>query len=126
MTGVLCLILQRMFQTNRYGLVLSLSIGVVFLACRAGAQAPLVVNGVADRGIYTDSVSLNVPSISGHTYSIQLDGSAIAPDVSVAVTRMDYHEVSVTRTNVASGAVSNRVVRFIVRSSNRGSPETGL
>lgn len=126
MDGVLCLILPRMFQTNRYGAVLSLSIGVVFLACRAGAQAPLVVNGVADRTTYTDSVTVSVPSTAGYIQSILLDGSPLPPDLSVPVNRMDYHELLVSRTNVASGAVSNRLVRFIVRSSNRGSPETGL
>ena len=46
-------------------------------------------------------------------------------DVTNWVSSVDYHEVSVARTNIATGAVSNRLVRFIIN-SERGAPEKGL
>ena len=90
------------------------------------AQAPLEVTGVNDRGIYTDSASFSVPALSGYNYYVLLDGVRVPADATNVIRKVDYHEISVTRTNIATGEVTNRLVRFIIRSSNRGSPETGL
>jgi hypothetical protein len=95
------------------------------------AQASLDVVGISDRGTYTDSASFRVPVVGGYTYVVLLDGNAVPVDVSYAVNKADYHELFISRTNIASLGVSNRLVRFIVNSSNRGSagqgfPEQGL
>ena len=42
------------------------------------------------------------------------------------ITRMDYYDLMVWRTNVSSSEVTNTLVRFIVMASDRGSPERGL
>jgi hypothetical protein len=90
------------------------------------AQAPFPINGVADRSIYTSAVTLRVPSTAGHTYGVLLDGAAIPTDVDVTVNQADYHELSATRTEAGTGTVTNRLVRFIVRASDRGTTEDGL
>ena len=41
------------------------------------------------------------------------------------VNQADYHEVVISRTNLSTLAVSNRLVRFIVRASDRGTTEDG-
>ena len=97
-----------------------------FAAVAVQAQAPLTIDGVTDKSTYTDSVSLRVPSADGYTYSVQLDGDPIPTDASIAVNRMDYHELAVSRTNTTTGAVATNLVRFILISSERGSPEKGL
>ena len=89
-------------------------------------QAPLTVDGVTDKSTYTGSVSLRIPSNNGYTYSVQLDGVPIPTDVTIAVDRMDYHQLAVSRTNWTTGAQATNLVRFIVVSSERGSPEKGL
>ena len=90
------------------------------------AQAPLTVNGVTDKSTYTGSVSLSVPSTNGYTYRVLLDGLSIPTDVPCVVNQMDYHELNLSRTNIATGAVATNRVRFIVISAERGSPEKGL
>lgn len=100
--------------------------GLMMCALAAGAQAPLTINGVTDKSTYNDSVTLQVPSVAGYTYRVLLDNQPMPTDFPVTVTNMDYHELAVSRTNTATGAVTNQLVRFIVLSSQRGSPEKGL
>jgi hypothetical protein len=94
------------------------------------AQAPLDVVGVGmlfgDRSNYVSSVSFRVPTTSGYTYMVLLDGKRIPTDVTNQVNQARYHEVFVSRTNLSTLAVSNRLVRFIVRASDRGDTEDGL
>lgn len=73
-----------------------------------------------------DVVSFIVPTDPGHSYFVLLDGKPVPAGVTNRVTKMDYHEIFVSRTNVATLAVTNRLVRFIIISSNRGDPERGL
>lgn len=73
-----------------------------------------------------DVVSFIVPTDPGHSYMVLLDGKPVPAGVTNRVTKMDYHEIFVSRTNVATLAVTNRLVRFIIMSSNRGDPERGL
>jgi hypothetical protein len=114
-----------MFQTSRFKVVfLCLITGL--MAWNSGAQAPLNINGATDRQVINNTATISVPSTGGYTYLVLLDGQPIPTDLSQIVNRMDYHEVFVSRTNVFTGAVTNRLVRFIIRSSNRGSSETGL
>lgn len=106
-----------------------LSKALLFLAlaftATPDARAQLI-SGVTDRSIYTDSVSFNVATNAGFTYEVTLNGITVAPGVSHLVNRMDYYDVAARRTQISDGAIVNQLVRFIVRSSQRGSPETGL
>ncbi|HNQ87476.1 MAG TPA: hypothetical protein PKM73_02440 [Verrucomicrobiota bacterium] len=87
---------------------------------------PLTIEGVEDRryGAYTDQVSFRVPAARGYTYQVQLDGEPVPADVTHVVSAVDYHELDVSRTNVATGDVTNRLVRFIVRSSERSAKQS--
>jgi len=85
------------------------------LMARCWAQAPLVVNGVADRGNYnSNSVTFIVPSTNGYIYSVRLDGVPVPTDVGVLVSRMDHHELLILRTNAATLAFTNRLIQFIL------------
>ncbi len=105
---------------------------VVFALASVSAfgQAALTINGVADKTVYTDSASFSVPSVAGYTYAVTLDGQLIATDVTHTSGKVDYHEVFVVRTNTSTLAVTNRLVRFIIVSSQRvngsAQPELGL
>jgi hypothetical protein len=90
------------------------------------AQSPLTIDGIADRSTYTDMVSFSVPAAPGYSYAVLLDGTRVPAVVTNAVRNVDYHEVTVWRTNAVSGVVTNLTVRFIVQASTRGSPEKGL
>jgi hypothetical protein len=62
----------------------------------------------------------------GFTYTAWLDSNPIPTSNLVTVTQPDYHEISVARTEVASGKVANQLVRFIVAASERNGTELGL
>jgi hypothetical protein len=100
---------------------------LLFAAWNIFAQAALTINGVTDSSTYSSgSVTLRVPSTAGYTYRVQLDGAPIPTDTDIVVNKMDYHELAVWRTNTTSMLATNKVVRFIVISTERGSPEKGL
>ncbi len=106
-------------------------LAVLALGTSASAQAPLVVegSGVAfnDKSTFSSgTVTFRAPSTNGYTYAVSLDGNPVPTDLWLTVNEMDYHELSIWRTNASSGVVTNRVVRFIVRAADRGSPENGL
>lgn len=98
------------------------------------AQAPLVIessSGFADRATLMDSAWFRVPATNGYSYAVLLDGRPVPADLTNVVNRADYHELSVSRTNMSTLAVSNRLIRFIIVSSQRSKstsspPETGL
>ncbi len=90
------------------------------------ARAQIPVNGIADQGIYTASVSFSVPTSAGHSYLVLLDEKPVLAGFTNQVTQADYHELLVTRTNMTTLEVTNRLIRFIVRASDRGDTETGL
>jgi hypothetical protein len=95
------------------------------LAAPGRGQAPLPINGIADKSTYNLQTWFRVPSTAGYTYDVRLNGQPAPTDLTNWVTWADYHEVVVNRTNVVSGEISNVMVRFIVQ-SDRGSPEKGL
>lgn len=95
------------------------------LVLALSAQAQLI-NGVVDRASYTDAATFNVPTNAGFVYEVRLNGTAVAAGVSHTIRRMDYYDLWVRRTLSGGGGESNQLVRFIVLSSNRGSPERGL
>jgi hypothetical protein len=89
------------------------------------AQPPLIIENLADKSIHDLQIWFKVPSLEGYTYKVLLDGQPVPTDLTNRVDSVDYHELTVTRTTLADGAVTNRLVRFIVQ-SERGSPENGL
>jgi hypothetical protein len=114
-----------MFHRISYRAWLALS-GLAVSLSSARAQAPLAINGVVDRGDYADSVTLSVPAASGYTYSARLDGKPIPLDVNVVVTNVDYHQLSVFRTNLSTLAITNREIGFVVHGSIYGTTERGI
>src|ERR1043166_4202218 len=101
---------------------------IVFFAATllARAQAPLTVNGITDRGDYADSITFNVPTTSGYSYAVKLDGNAVPTDVNVVVTNVDYHILLVDRTNLTTLAVTNRQLIFALRGSIYITTERGI
>jgi hypothetical protein len=90
------------------------------------AQGQLTINGVTDKTVYNDSATFTVVTQAGYNYSVLLDTNTAPAGTPVAVTSVDYHELRVSRANQTTLDVTNRLVRFIVRSSARGSTEDGI
>ena len=88
-------------------------------------RAQIGIGGVANNTIYT-SASFMVTNEAGYTYAATLDGTPVPVGVSVLVTSVDYHELFVLRTNTATLAATNRLVKFIIHSAERGSTEDGI
>ena len=114
-----------MFHPNRFVAFLRLGV-LVAVTLAVGLQAQIVITGVADRTSYTDSATFQVVAAAGFTDVVTLNGKPIAGGVSQTVRTMDYYDLAVTRTEIATDDVTTALVRFIVLSSNRGSPERGL
>lgn len=112
------------FSRNLVSFV-SLSVAVWF-GFVSGARAQITIQGVADRTTYTDSAAFRVVTNAGFTYEVTLNGLPVAAGVTHTVTVMDYYDLAVRRTQISDGSVTSALVRFIVLSSRRGSPELGL
>jgi hypothetical protein len=101
--------------------------GVLLTTLGAWAQPALTISGVTDKSTYNDTASFSVPTTAGYSQVVYLNGTPVPSAVTHVVNRMDYYDLTVSRTNNSIPTeVSNRTVRFIVLSSNRGSPEKGL
>ena len=103
-------------------------LSVITLLGTAGvgrAQSPLTVNGIADRGDYSDTATFSVPSTAGYSYSVKLDGNLIPTDLSVVVTNQDFHQLLVSRTNLTTLQVTNRLIQFIVEQAFYNHTERG-
>lgn len=94
--------------------------------CLRPALAQLTVSGVADKQFYADSVTFTIPTQAGFTYAAFLNTNPVPSGVAVTVNRPDFYQLVVTRTETATSAVTNRLVRFIVRDGSREGTETGL
>lgn len=114
--------LQQCIMMHRIGLVL---LSFLVVCCSTFAQ-PINVQGITDRTPYTGSASFSVPTLSGFSYQIRLDGRLVPADVTNVVTQAEYHELVIIRQHLATQALSNRVVRFLVRALDRGTTEDGL
>lgn len=90
------------------------------------ARAQITVEGVADRRIYANQVTLRVPAVTGFTDEIFLWDTPLPSDTFVTVDAPDYYELYVFRTEDGSGAETSRRVQFIVSASERGSSEYGI
>ncbi len=109
------------FQQLSFLLFLSLAFGV---SCGWG-QAPLTIENISDRSTHDLRAWFCVPTVSGYTYRVLLDGQPVPTDLTNWVDSVDYHELTVSRTNAIDLTATNRLVRFIVQ-SDRGKPEKGL
>jgi len=96
------------------------------LALAASTSAQISIEGVADRKVYSDSVSFIVNSEAGFDYTAELNGISVATDVSIEVNEPEYYELYVHRREQSSRAEESKLVRFIIRASERGISEVGL
>lgn len=90
------------------------------------ARAQIGIGGVADKTIYSDQAAFTITNEAGFAYDARLDGQAVPVGAAVVVRSVDYHELSVWRTNLSTLAVSTSLVRFIVSASERNGCEDGL
>src|SRR5688572_563986 len=114
-----------MLLNRRFHTVLLFLVGLGLLPITATGQAPLPINGPTDRSISSSAVNFSVPSTVGYTYAVSINGKPVPTDINHSVSQPDYHELLVSRTNATTLEVTNRLVRFIIRASDRGDTETG-
>jgi len=114
-----------MFHPSPFVAFLRLGV-LVAVSMAAVLQAQITITGVSDRSSYTDRATFRVVAQAGFTDEVTLNGLPIAGDVSHTITTMDYYDLAVSRTQAATETVTTALVRFIVLSSSRGSPERGL
>lgn len=110
--------------------------GIGCLALRLAACLPLLaawtasaqinIGGLADKTGYYDQVTFTITNLAGYVYDARLDHAPVAVGVPVTVTQYGYQELEVFATNTTSMAVSSKLVRFIVISSERAGAEDGL
>lgn len=89
-------------------------------------SAQITVNGITDRGNYGDTVTFTIVTQPGYTYSAFLNTNPVPAGVPVLVTRPDYYELHVTRTENATSATEFLRVQFLVVASERADTEWGL
>lgn len=90
------------------------------------AQAQIVIDGVTDKANYNDTVSYRVQAQAGFQYEAYLNAQPVTVGVFNTITRPDYYELYVVRTEIATDDVVTRMVRFLVNASSRGGSEWGL
>jgi hypothetical protein len=105
---------------------ISLAASAFLLFVGAASAQTITIDGVTDRSTYTDVAAFRVQTNVGFTYLVTLNGVPVPAGVTNRTTKMDYYDLAVRRTNTSDSSVTNVLVRFIVLSSNRGSPELGL
>ena len=100
--------------------------------CTSASAQTLTIDGVTDRSNFRDRVGFRVQTNVGFTYAVTLNGKPVPAGVTNVVDVMDYYDLVVGRTQTSDGSVTNRLVRFIVESSDRlkasssTGPEFGL
>ena len=112
----------------RYPIVsYGLGVGLGLCPCLALGQTPFPINNLTDTTVYSDTVTFSVPVQAGYAYGLWLNGLPVPAGTNLTVNRPDYYELHAWRTNLAAPfEVTNRLVRFIVAASERGSTEWGL
>jgi hypothetical protein len=90
------------------------------------ALAQIGIGGVADKATYTSQATFFITNSVGYSYDARLESQPVPVGVSVVLKNCGYQELSVWATNNATSATTNRVVRFIVRTAERGGTEDGL
>lgn len=90
------------------------------------AFGQITIDGIADKANYNNSVTYRVQTQAGFTDAAFLNGLPVPGGVFNTITRPDYYELFVHRTNDASSAVTTQLVRFLVNASERADSEWGL
>ncbi len=103
-----------------------LSIAALSWFLPTGTFAAITVNGISDEDIENDSATFDVPSEAGFTIVADLNGEAVALGASQTITTPGYYELSVTKTEDATGNEESEIIQFIVLDSERGTSERGL
>lgn len=116
-----------MFQSARFiAFWRSVLLVVTGFAVVIHAHSQITITGVADRQSYTGSATFRVVPGDGSLDQVTLNGQPLASGVTYTVRAMDYYDLAVRRVDGVTDEISTALVRFIVISSNRGSPERGL
>jgi len=95
-------------------------------ALASSGLAQISIEGIQDKGVYDDSVFFTVRPDKGYDYTVELNGNPIGMDVSIEVNEPEYYELYVYRREQFSGVGESKLVRFIVRATERGNSEWGL
>ncbi|MBL9169795.1 MAG: hypothetical protein JNN07_18795 [Verrucomicrobiales bacterium] len=98
---------------------------VLSLRLSLETKAEIVVDGISHREVAVDAASFRVRSEAGFGYECRLNGHPIPTDRFISCAA-DYYDLSIRRTQLTSGETSDRLIQFIVRSSQRGGSEVGL
>src|SRR6188768_4237073 len=94
------------------------------LASLLPASAQFNITGVADKATpYVNTVTFTMGMQPGFSYAVFLNQQRMPTDVPITLNEPDFYELNAYATNINSGAVTSRWVRFIVRSSERGGTE---
>jgi hypothetical protein len=104
----------------------ALAIFACLLLSATLGRAAITIEGVADKKVYPDRVSFTVRSEAGFEYTATLNGRLVAVDVRTEVNEPEYYELNVLKQRKSTRTEESRLVRFIVRASDRGSTEWGL
>ena len=92
---------------------------------RAQGQA-ITIQGVTDRQDLVGSASFRVVTNVGFSYEVTLNGVPKPAGITNTILIADYYDLVVRRTNLSDSTVTNALVRFIIRASDRGDTERGL
>jgi hypothetical protein len=99
---------------------------VYLLLSATTGPAAITIEGVADKKVYADRVAFTVRSEAGFDYTATLNGHPVAADVRMEVNEPEYYELNVLKQRKSTRTEESRLVRFIVRASDRGNSEWGL
>jgi hypothetical protein len=116
---------RRICRVHTRGRWIWAGLGCLLLSAAPG-WAAITIDGVADKKVYADRVSFTVRSEAGYDYTAALNGNPVAVDVRTEVNEPEYYELSVLKVRKSTRAEESRLVRFIVRASDRGDTEWGL
>jgi hypothetical protein len=104
----------------------SLLLWLCLLLSAASGRAAITIDGVADKKVYADRVTFTVRAEAGSDFAAMLNGIPVAVDVPIKVEEPEYYELNVHKRLRSSEVQESRLVRFIVRASDRGNSEWGL
>ena len=119
-----CCYFPAMLYPSLFGRALSITALLVVSAFSLAAQ--ITIDGVADKANYNDTASYRVQTQAGFTYEAYLNAQPVPVGVFNAITRPDFYELYVIRTEIATDDVVTRMVRFLVNASARNGSEWGL
>lgn len=104
----------------------SVCAALVFFAATLLGFAQITIDGIADKANYNDSVTFRIQTQPGFSYEAYLNAQPVPAGTQNTITRPDFYELHVVRTETATGTVLSRMVRFLVNASSRNGTEWGL